>query len=138
MIAILTITHVLICILLVLVVLMQSGKGSDIGSLFGGGASQTLFGATGGKNILTRITTILAVAFMLNAFLLALLPSYIGSGGGQSSLIKKMAKEAEKAAEMDKMNPIGTTISTNMPVSGTVVSGKPSTTQPAASTNKSR
>jgi preprotein translocase subunit SecG len=66
--------YVLICFLLVVVVLMQAGKGGGISGAFGlGGASQTIFGASGAGNALTRATSILGAAFMLLSLLLALL-----------------------------------------------------------------
>lgn len=89
MITLLTIVHVLIAILLILIVLLQSGKGSDLGSVFGGGASQTLFGAAGSKTILTKITTVLAVLFMLTSFVLATMPA----SKGKSALQKELEKE---------------------------------------------
>jgi preprotein translocase subunit SecG len=75
MVTIITILHILICLLLILIVLLQAGKGSDIGSAFGGGASQTLFGTGGSKTVFSKITTILAILFMITSFLLATLPS---------------------------------------------------------------
>ena len=65
--------YVLACGLLLLVVLLQQGKGGDMASAFGGGGSQTAFGARAGASVLTRATTILGVVFMLGALLLAIL-----------------------------------------------------------------
>ncbi len=65
-----TVVHVFVCILLVLIVLLQHGKGADMGASFGGG-SQTLFGAAGADNLLTRITTALAAIFMVTSVILA-------------------------------------------------------------------
>ena len=65
-----TVVHVFVCILLVLIVLLQHGKGADMGATFGGG-SQTLFGAAGADNLLTRITTALAAIFMITSVILA-------------------------------------------------------------------
>jgi len=64
----LTIIHVIICILLVLVVLIQSGKGSEIGVF--GGSSQTIFGSSGGATFFTRFTSVLATLFMTTSILL--------------------------------------------------------------------
>ena len=60
---IIIIFHVLIALAIVILILLQQGKGADMGASFGGGGSQTLFGPTGGGNLLTQITTILATLF---------------------------------------------------------------------------
>jgi len=67
----LTVLHVVVCILLVGVVLLQRGKGAEIGAVFGGGASTTVFGSRGAGNFLTRLTTGAAVVFMLTSLTLA-------------------------------------------------------------------
>jgi preprotein translocase subunit SecG len=71
MLAALIVLHVLVCIALIIVVLLQSGKGAEIGASFGAGASQTVFGATGGKSFMSRMTTAVAVIFMLTSLTLA-------------------------------------------------------------------
>ena len=63
--------HVVICIALILIVLLQTGKGADMGAAFGGGSSQTLFGSTGASTFLTKATTVAAVIFMLTSLTLA-------------------------------------------------------------------
>jgi preprotein translocase subunit SecG len=84
----LTIFHVLICVALVMIVLLQTGKGADMGATFGGGSSQTLFGSTGAASFLTKSTTFVAVAFMVTSLSLA----YIASGTGKyESVIKNNA-----------------------------------------------
>jgi preprotein translocase subunit SecG len=70
MILLVTLIHVLACFFLVAVVLLQHGRGADIGSAFGGGASQTVFGGRGAGNFLTRLTTAAAVVFMLTSLTL--------------------------------------------------------------------
>jgi preprotein translocase subunit SecG len=59
--------HVLVCIILVLVVLLQSGKGADLAGAFGGGATQTAFGSRGPASFLSKMTTIAAIIFMLTS-----------------------------------------------------------------------
>src|SRR3954466_5961492 len=68
-----TVFYILVCLLLLLVILLQQGKGGDMASAFGGGASQTAFGARGGATLLTKMTTICAVLFMVGALVLAIL-----------------------------------------------------------------
>ncbi len=64
-----TIIHVLACLFLIAVVLLQTGKGADAGAVFGG-SSQTIFGSAGAGNLLTRLTTGTAVVFMLTSIFL--------------------------------------------------------------------
>ena len=63
--------HVTFCILLILIVLLQGGKGAEMGISMGGGAGQTLFGAGGPATILTKITTAVAILFMLTSLTMA-------------------------------------------------------------------
>jgi preprotein translocase subunit SecG len=71
----LTTLHVMVCISLVAVVLLQRGKGADIGAALGGGSSNTVFGGRGAGNFLTKLTTGCAIVFMLTSLSL----SYLGS-----------------------------------------------------------
>ncbi|MGA2262375.1 MAG: preprotein translocase subunit SecG [Acidobacteriota bacterium] len=63
--------HVLVCFILILVVLLQSGKGADLAGAFGGGGTQTAFGSRGPASFLSKATTIAAVLFMLTSILLS-------------------------------------------------------------------
>lgn len=65
------IVHALIAIVVVALILIQQGKGADAGASFGGGSSQTVFGAQGGGNMLTRWTAILVTVFFLTSLSLA-------------------------------------------------------------------
>jgi len=69
MIILVTIVHVLACFILVVTVLLQAGKGADIGAVFGG-ASTTIFGSSGAGNFLTRLTTGAAIVFMITSLTL--------------------------------------------------------------------
>jgi preprotein translocase subunit SecG len=69
----LTVLHVMVCMVLVVVVLLQHGKGADIGAVFGGGASTTVFGSRGAGNFLTRLTTGAALLFMVTSLSLSYL-----------------------------------------------------------------
>jgi preprotein translocase subunit SecG len=75
--------YVLICFVLMLVILLQQGKGGDIAQAFGGGSSQTAFGARTGATVLSRATTVFAVLFMVGAIALGI----FGQGGGGRSVI---------------------------------------------------
>ncbi len=78
------IIHILMCVLLILIVLLQTGKGADIGAAFGGGSSQTIFGSAGPGGFLTKITTVVAIIFMATSISLA----YYSSHRGGSSLMR--------------------------------------------------
>jgi preprotein translocase subunit SecG len=70
MLTIITMLHVLVCVALVLIVLLQAGKGAELGAAFGG-ASQTIFGSAGAMGFLSKLTTVAAVIFMITSLLLA-------------------------------------------------------------------
>jgi preprotein translocase subunit SecG len=74
----LSLLHVLIASGLILIVLLQSGKGADIGAAFGGGSSQTVFGGRGAATFLSKATTVLAILFMVMSIALTLLASQRG------------------------------------------------------------
>jgi len=67
-----TTLHVLFCLFLILVVLLQQGKGQDLASAFGGGGSQTAFGPRGSATVLSRATAIAAALFMVTSLALSL------------------------------------------------------------------
>ena len=101
--------HVLVALSIIGLVLLQHGKGADMGSGFGGGASSSLFGATGSANFLSRMTAVLATAF----FLLSLALAYVATkkpveGGGVMDAVRQQpAQKDEKkpAAEESKPKP---------------------------------
>ncbi len=71
MVTVITIIHLIACVFLILVVLLQTGKGAEMGAVFGGGSSSTLFGASGAGNFLTKLTTGTAIVFFLTSLMLA-------------------------------------------------------------------
>jgi preprotein translocase subunit SecG len=73
-----TIVHVIVCVILVLVVLLQAGKGANMGAVFGG-SSQTIFGSSGPGTFLGKMTTAVAIIFMLTSFSLSYTASRKGS-----------------------------------------------------------
>ena len=70
MVIIITIIHIIVSLGLILVVLLQTGKGAEIGAVFGGGSSSTIFGSSGAGNFLTKLTTGMAIVFMLTSLTL--------------------------------------------------------------------
>jgi preprotein translocase subunit SecG len=94
--ALLVIVHVIVCIALILIVLLQTGKGADMGAAFGGGGSQTLFGSTGAGSFLSKATTGAAVVFMVSSLSLA----YVSTnrvGGSVMERVETPAAPAETA-----------------------------------------
>lgn len=89
----LSIFHLIVSFGLVLIVLLQSGKGADIGAAFGGGSSQTVFGGRGAATFLSKLTSAFAVLFMLTSLSLAILSSQTGS----SSVIEDRPKQTQSA-----------------------------------------
>ena len=84
--------HVVICISLIIVVLLQSSKGGGLAGAFGGGGGQTMFGGQETASFLSRMTTYLAVAFMLLSLVLALL-SARQSTAGPRSVVREAAEQ---------------------------------------------
>lgn len=91
----LIIVHVVVCLFLIGVVLLQHGKGADIGAAFGG-SSQSLFGTEGPLPLLNKITTASAIIFMLTSVTLA----YISSTTGTSSIMSGMSQPATPPAQI--------------------------------------
>ncbi len=69
------VVHIIVCIALILIVLLQSGKGAEMGAAFGG-SSQTVFGGAGPAPFLSKVTTIAAVIFMITSLVLAYLSAH--------------------------------------------------------------
>lgn len=67
----LTIVHYIVCIFLIVVILLQAGKGADIGAAFGAGSSQTVFGPRGATTFLTKMTAVVAFVFVVTSISLA-------------------------------------------------------------------
>jgi preprotein translocase subunit SecG len=78
MIILVMILHIIVCFFLITIVLLQGGKGAELGAAFGG-SSQTLFGSRGAATFLSKMTTVAAVAFMITSLTLAVLTAKRGS-----------------------------------------------------------
>ena len=81
MIPLITIVHVFVCLFLITVVLLQSGKSGDIAAAFGGMGSQTAFGPRGAATVLTRATTWCAIIFMVTSITLSVMGARKGGTG---------------------------------------------------------
>jgi preprotein translocase subunit SecG len=104
------VVHVVVALSIIGLVLLQHGKGADMGSGFGGGASSSLFGATGSANFLSRATAVLATLF----FILSLVLAYIATNAPRDSgsvVDRIQQRQTPAAAEKKDATPVapGTT-----------------------------
>jgi preprotein translocase subunit SecG len=95
MITLLTVVHVAVCLFLIVIVLLQHGKGADAGATFGG-SGQSLFGTEGPVPLLNKITTAVAIIFMLTSVSLAYLTSSKSTGSVMSEVAKPKAAPVEQ------------------------------------------
>jgi preprotein translocase subunit SecG len=98
------VAHVLIALAIIGLVLLQHGKGADMGSGFGGGASSSLFGATGSANFLSRATAVLATLFFVSSLGLAYLAGSRPKEGGGTVMDRApvQQKQEQKQGQPDK------------------------------------
>ncbi len=89
---IITFIHVIVCFALILIVLLQAGKGAEMGAAFGG-ASQTIFGSSGPGTFLGKMTTVVAAVFMLTSLALSYAAIHKGS-----SVVEKTGPPAQQQA----------------------------------------
>jgi preprotein translocase subunit SecG len=90
-----TVVHVIVCVFLIAVVLVQSGKSADIAAAFGGMGSQTAFGPRGAATLLTKLTTWCAVIFILTSLSLSILSSRKAAAGAGSVFSGEKAAPAQ-------------------------------------------
>jgi preprotein translocase subunit SecG len=91
------IIHVIVSLFLILIVLVQGGKGAELGAAFGG-SSQTLFGARGAATVFGKLTTIAAVVFMLTSLTLAIM-----AARGASSVVTKVPMATQRQKSMPRV-----------------------------------
>jgi preprotein translocase subunit SecG len=111
MIYLLTTIHVIVCLFLVVVVLLQSGKAADLAGAFGGMGSQTVFGPRGSATLLSKATTIAAALFMVTSLSLSILATR--SGGAIPAIFEKKAAPQPKNNQAAPPVGIQVTPSTN-------------------------
>ena len=110
---ILTVAHISVCLFLVVIVLLQHGKGADAGAAFGGGgSSQSLFGSEGPISLLNKITTASAIVFMVTSVSLAYLSSTSSSGTMMSAVPQAtLVEEKVEQPAAEKVIPMPTAAS---------------------------
>ncbi len=117
--------HFIVCILMIIVILLQAGKGADIGATFGGG-SQTVFGPRGAATFLSKVTTISAIIFLMTSIYLA----NVSKNQSGSSILKGMSLPATPTSQPTGME-------SNNPESQKTLT-KPESTPKAASSQPSK
>ena len=96
------IVDVIVALCIIGLVLLQHGKGADVGAAFGSGSSGSLFGATGSANFLSRTTAVLAVVFFVTTFALAyLVANRPRSSGGVMDAVKEQPQRPSLASPPD-------------------------------------
>ena len=93
-----TVLHIVVCAVLIVVVLLQRGKGAEMGAVLGGGGGNTVFGARGAGNFLTRLTTGAAVIFMFTSLILA----YFARESADSTLFEEAPAIVAPAGEEEE------------------------------------
>lgn len=128
MVTTLIVLHVVICILLVVTVLLQFGKGAETGAIMGGGASQAVFSSSAKGNFMTKLTTVLAIGFMVNSIIL----TTIKSRESRSSLFDNEAPVAAPLnSDTENLNAKPTTPAGEGPQAAPVETASPTATVPA-------
>ena len=95
----LTAVHVVVCVFLILVVLLQSGRGADVAAAFGGMGSQTAFGPRGSATVLSRATAWSAILFMITSITLSIIASRRISAGSVLGNIKPSQSKSQPAQQ---------------------------------------
>ena len=115
MLILLTLVHILVCIFLIIVVLLQSGKAADLAGAFGGMGSQTAFGPRGSATLLSKATTASAIVFMITSLSLSILATR-GSSGGPKTVLDTPAGSTQSAPAKSPAKGTGVQTPGNKPV----------------------
>ena len=143
MFTLLLVVQILVSLSIITLVLLQQGKGADMGAGFGSGASGTVFGARGSGSFFTRATAILATVFFINCLLIAsplvlhvsrAAPDSVVEHIEQQEAQQKAAQQEETAATLDKLKGAATDLPevTPTPVAESPVADNPAAKKPAA------
>ena len=128
------IVHVIVCLFLIIVVLLQSGKAADLAGAFGGMGSQTAFGPRGSATLLSKATTLSAILFMLTSLSLSIVASR--NAGLGTSVLESAPKTSAPAKSAPlpvpaPAQPKGVTVPLPMPTNSAPQSGTPVPPAPA-------
>lgn len=100
-----TVLHVIVCIALIMIVLLQTGKGAEMGAAFGG-ATQTVFGSSGPAGFLNKLTTAVAIFFMITSLSLC----YLSGRLPIPTIMEQQAEQTEQAMPSTEAVPAGETM----------------------------
>ena len=128
--------HVIACLFLIAVVLLQQGKGQDLASAFGGGGTQTAFGPRGSATVLSRATTILAALFVVTSLALSIVRPRTGGVLDQVAEPAPVASPAASTAPPTTAPAGGPASNANTPVSGPAEAPPPSPAPAASPSSK--
>jgi len=128
MLILLTIVHVIVCIFLIIVVLLQSGKAADLAGAFGGMGSQTAFGPRGSATLLSKATTASAIVFMITSLSLSILATR-GSNTGAKTVLDSAPAGTQTAPAKSPAPAKGPSV--QLPGGKTVTLPLPTTPPPA-------
>jgi preprotein translocase subunit SecG len=98
----LIVLHIVVCLALIAIVLLQGGKGAEMGASFGAGGSQTVFGASGGQSFMGKLTAAAAIIFMLTSLTLAY---FYGQPGGSSIMPSSVVTATPQAEPVPATEP---------------------------------
>ena len=128
--------HVIACLFLIAVVLLQQGKGQDLASAFGGGGTQTAFGPRGSATVLSRATTILAALFVVTSLALSIVRPRTGGVLDQVAEPAPVASPAASTAPPTTVPAGGPASNANTPASGPAEAPPPSPAPAASPSSK--
>ena len=126
------IIHTLAALAVIGLVLIQHGKGADMGAAFGSGSAGSLFGATGASNFLSKTTGVLAAIFFISSLGLTYLSAHRQSGGVMQSAPVTTEKKVDSAATIVPAAPVVT------PAPGAPATTAPTTAEPVAADSKAK
>ena len=128
--------HVIACLFLIAVVLLQQGKGQDLASAFGGGGTQTAFGPRGSATVLSRATTILAALFVVTSLALSIVRPRTSGVLDQVAEPAPVASPAASTAPPTTAPAGGPASNANTPASGPAEAPPPSPAPAASPSSK--
>src|SRR6202050_3767523 len=122
--------HVLVCFVLVLVIMLQSGNAADLAGVFGGASSPTAFGPRGAATFLSKATTWCAIVFMLTSLTLSIKRTPTDVSTGSSSILEQTTKTAPAAPAKPATPPASAPASSTPPAPDTSSSKRPAHAPP--------
>jgi preprotein translocase subunit SecG len=139
MITFLIVLHVIICVLLVVAVLLQFGKGAEMGAIMGSGASQAVFSSSAKGNFMTKLTSFLAIGFMINSIVLTTMKSKDAKRSLFDTEAPVAAPLNSDIQALDKKD-IPSPVDTNPPVNAepAATTAEPNAPVPATKTNPNK